>query len=79
MEVTTGQIVSVTEANQNFSAVARRVDARGRVLIFRNNRPAYVMYGVESCPLDLTDDERVDVAVRRVLKRHRAALEELSA
>ena len=34
MEVTTGQIVSVTEANQNFSAVARKVDARGRVLIF---------------------------------------------
>ena len=60
MEVTTGQIVSVTEANQNVSSVARKVDARGRVLIFRNNRPAYVMYGVESCPLDLTDDERVD-------------------
>jgi len=37
------------------------------------------MYGVESCPLDLTDDERVDAAVRRVLKRYRAALEELSA
>ena len=79
MEVTTGQIVSVTEANQNFSAVARKVDARGRVLIFRNNRPAHVMYGVESCPLDLTDDERVDVAVRRVLKRYRAALEELAS
>ena len=30
MKVTTGQIVSVTEANQNFSAVARKVDARGR-------------------------------------------------
>ena len=37
------------------------------------------MYGVESCPLDLTDDERVDVAVRRVLKRYRAALEELAS
>ena len=78
MEITTGQLVSVTEANQNFSSVARMVAARGRVLIFRNNRPAYVMYGVESCPLDLTDDERVDVAMRRVLRRHRAALEELA-
>lgn len=79
MEFATGQIVSVTEANQNFSAVARKVDACGRVFVFRNNRPAYVMYGMEECPLDLTDDERVDVAMRRVLKRYRSALEELSA
>jgi len=78
MEFSTGQIVSVTEANQNFSAVARKVDACGRVFVFRNNRPAYVLYGMEACPLDLTDDERIDVAMRRVLKRYRAAFEELS-
>ncbi len=78
MELTTGQIVSVTEANQNFSALARKVEACGQVFIFRNNRPAYVMYGIDACPLDLTDDERVDVAVRRVLKRYRSVLEELA-
>ena len=78
MEFSTGQIVSVTEANQNFSAVARKVDACGRVFIFRNNRPAYVLYGIEACPLDLTDDERIDVAMRRVMKRYRTAFEELS-
>ena len=78
MEFSTGQIVSVTEANLNFSAVARKVDACGRVFIFRNNRPVYVLYGIEACPLDLTDDERIDVAIRRVMKRYRTAFEELS-
>ena len=79
MDITEGQIVSATEANQNFSAVMRKVDSFGQVFIFRNNRPAYVLHDIASCPLELTDDERADVAVRRVLKRHRAALEALSS
>ena len=78
MTIDTNAIVTATEANQNFSAVARKVDACGRVFIFRNNRPAYVLYGIEACPLDLTDDERIDVAMRRVMKRYRTAFEELS-
>lgn len=78
MEVSTGSIVTITEANQNFSAVARRVDARGKVVVFRNNRPAYVIYGAEGRPLDLSVEERVEVAVRRVMRRWRRALEELA-
>ena len=36
------QVVSITEANQNFSAVARKVDERKKVVVFKNNQPKYV-------------------------------------
>ena len=73
-----GQVVSITEANQNFSAVARKVDERKRVVVFKNNQPKYLVYSFDSQPMELTDDERLDVAARRILKRYRQAFEELA-
>ena len=78
MIMTENDIVSITEANQNFSAVARKVDARGKVVVFRNNRPAYVIYSMEEQPLILTDDEKIDVAAKRVMAKCRPALMELA-
>ena len=34
-------IVSISEANQNFSKVARMVDEDGIVIILKNNKPLY--------------------------------------
>lgn len=73
-----GQVVSITEANQNFSAVARKVDERKRVVVFKNNQPKYLVYSFDSQPMELTNDERLDVAARRILKRYRRAFEELA-
>ena len=78
MTMTENDIVSITEANQNFSAVARKVDARGKVVVFKNNRPAYVIYSMEEQPLILTDDEKIDVAAKRVMAKCRPALMELA-
>ena len=39
----TRDMVSLTEANRNFSRVARLVDERGPVVILRNNQPRYVV------------------------------------
>ena len=41
MNINTNQIVSISEANQNFSRVARIVDKNGEVIIFKNNKPKY--------------------------------------
>lgn len=72
------QVVSITEANQNFSAVARKVDARQKVVVFKNNQPKYVICTIESAPFELTEDERIDIAAKRILSRYRRAFEELS-
>ena len=79
MKIDTNVIVSVTEANQNFSRVARIAEKSGQAVIFKNNRPKFMLIDVESSPfLDMTDDEKIDVVAARVLKKFRAAFEELA-
>ena len=78
MNMSERQVVSITEANQNFSAVARKVDERKKVVVFKNNQPKYVVYSIEEAPMDLTDDEKIDVAAKRVLIRYHKAFEELA-
>ena len=43
MNINTKNIVSITEANQNFSKVARLVDERGSAVILKNNTPRYLI------------------------------------
>ena len=43
MKVSTSTLVSITEANQNFSKVARLVDEKGSAVILKNNVPRYLI------------------------------------
>ena len=79
MYIDTDRIVTMTAANQNFSAVARQTDRDGKSIIFRNKRPKYILIDLDGDGyLDLTEDERIDVVARRVMKRHKAAFLELA-
>ena len=79
MYIDTDKIVTMTAANQNFSAVARQTDRDGKSIIFRNNRPKYILIDLDGDGyLDLTEDERIDVVARRVMKRHKSAFLELA-
>ncbi len=79
MQINTNTIVSVTEANQNFSRVTRIAEKNGQAVIFKNNRPKYMVIDLESTPmLELTDDEKIDIVAARILKRFKPAFEELA-
>lgn len=79
MELKTEEIISISEADQNFSSVARIADRNGRAIIFRNNKPKYMLVDLDRSPvLDLTDDEKMDIVAARILKRHKAAFLELA-
>ena len=79
MTIDTRTIVSVTEANQNFSRVTRIADAHGQAVIFKNNRPKYLLVDMENTPwFDMTDDEKIDIVAARILKEYRPAFEELA-
>ena len=79
MMINTRSIVTATEANQNFSRVARIADANGQAVIFKNNRPKSLLIDMESMPIfDMTDDEKIDVVAKRVLRRYHEAFEELA-
>lgn len=43
MKIDTDIVVSMTEANQNFSKVVSVVDTYGRAIIFKNNAPRYLV------------------------------------
>lgn len=79
MELKTEEIISISEADQNFSSVARIADRNGRAIIFRNNKPKYMLVDLDRSPvLDPTDDEKIDIVAARILKRHKAAFLELA-
>lgn len=47
MYITTNRIVSMTDANQNFNKVAKTAKKYGDTIIFRRNKPAYVLFDIE--------------------------------
>ena len=79
MMINTNAIVSASEANQNFSRVTRIADAQGQAVIFKNNKPKYVLYEIENSPIiEMTDDEKIDFVAARILNEYRKAFEELA-
>lgn len=47
MMINLEHIMTVTEASQNFSSVAKAVDRNGTVVLMKNNRPKYVVASFE--------------------------------
>ena len=79
MIVNTNQMLSVSEANQNFSKATKLADQNGSIILLKNNRPSYMLISLRENPeFDLSDDEKIDIVARRVLERHRKAFEELA-
>lgn len=79
MDININRIVPISEANQNFSKVARMVDKAGEVYIFKNNKPKYKLVDIEKdTAIEMSDDEKIDFVAQRVLKKYRRAFEELA-
>ena len=79
MIIDTRKIISITEANQNFSKAVRIADEHGDAVVFKNNRPKYKLVNLEKEPcMEITDDEKIDIAARRIMNRFKPAFEELA-
>jgi len=79
MNIDTNTIVSVTETNQNFSRVTRIAEKKGQAVIFKNNRPKYMLTDLENSPMiEMTEDEKIDFVAVRILKKYKAAFLELA-
>ncbi len=79
MHIDTRPIVSVTEANQDFSSETNIAEKTGQADLFMNNRPNRLSVDMEQSPaVDLTDDEKIDFAAARILKKHIKAFQELA-
>jgi len=79
MTVNTNNLVSITEANQNFSKVARLVDESGAAVILKNNVPRYViMEFSEVEKLQTAPDEDVNEISKRLIDKNLKAYKELA-
>ncbi len=79
MIVDTNTLVSITEANQNFSKVARLVDEKGSAIILKNNLPKYVIMEFSAAErLQSADDSEVAEISRRLIEENLEAYGELA-
>ena len=79
MMVNTNNLVSITEANQNFSKVARLVDERGAAVILKNKTPRYLILEFSQAEkMQAADDEDVLNLSARLMAKNHAAYEELA-
>ena len=72
-------MVSVTEANQNFSKVARLVDEHGTAVILKNNVPRYLIIDFSKVESDsVASDEDIMSISKRLITQNREAYEVLA-
>ncbi len=79
MTINTKNLVSITEANQNFSKVARMVDENGAAVILKNNVPRYLIIEFEQAEKEQTAlNEDVMTISKRLIEKNKEAYEVLS-
>ena len=82
MLINTNNLVSMKEANQNFSKVAHTVDENGMAVILKNNKPRYVIvdfdeYETINEALQMRK-AKIDTAAEKILEENMEAFMELA-
>lgn len=79
MTINTNAMVSITEANQNFSKVARLVDELGTAVILKNNVPRYLVidFSKANAVTEVADEDVLAVS-KRLIAQNREAYEVLA-
>ena len=79
MTVDTNTMISITEANQNFSKVARLVDENGTAVILKNNVPKYLVIEFSKDEeIMIAPDEDVRAVSERIIKSNKKAYKVLA-
>ena len=79
MNIDTENLISIAEASQNFSKVARLVDEKGTAIILQDNAPRYILLDFNLFRKNtVAYDADVDEAASRILAKHIKAFEELA-
>lgn len=79
MMINTDNQVSITEANQNFSRVARMVDENGAAIILKNNVPRYILMEFNQMEEEqIAGDEELQDISKRLMAKNKHAYEVLA-
>ena len=79
MTIDTNTMVSISEANQNFSKVARLVDEKGSAVILKNNVPRYLVKDFSKANADIvaSDDDVLSIS-KKLIAQNKEAYEVLA-
>ena len=79
MTINTNTMVSITEANQNFSKVTKVVDEHGTAVILKNNVPRYLVIDFSKAEKEkIANTEDVLSISERLIKQNKEAYEVLA-
>lgn len=79
MKVNTNALVSITEANQNFSKVARLVDENGSAVILKNNIPRYLIVEFSQAEnMQTANDEDILSISKKLIDKNKEAYKALA-
>ena len=73
MRIDTNTMIPMTEANRNFSKVARMVDEKGSAVIMKNNRPRYLIVNFDTLEDGTAGDEEVEAISKKLMEQNRTA------
>ena len=79
MTIDTNTMISITEANQNFSKVARVVDEHGTAVILKNHVPRYLVIDFRKAEKEkVASNKDVFAISERLIKQNTEAYEVLA-
>lgn len=77
--VNTDNLISITEANQNFSKVTRMVEEKGAAVILKNNVPRYIVIEFSRAEqMQEASDEDIMSISKRLIEQNREAYKVLA-
>ena len=79
MIIDTKDIISVTDANRNFSKATKIADRNGQAVIMKGNKVKYVLINIDMNPqINMSEEEKIEFLGRKILKEHINAFKELA-
>ena len=79
MMINSNALVSIPEANQNFSKVARLVDEQGSAVILKNNVPRYLVLEFSQAEQEQSNDkESLQAISQRLIAKNRKAFRDIA-
>ncbi len=71
---------TMEQANQDFSQIAKTAEKKGEAIIFKNNKPKYIVVDMEKNDSlsELSEDEKIDIVAKRILEKYLPAFKELA-
>ncbi len=76
MKIDVNNLISITEANQNFSQVVKKVEKNGKVIVLKNNKPQYIVSKFNN---DIsTEMQMLTIIAKIILTEHIDAFKELA-